>query len=71
MGIIIMNTITNLQRENKVLKEQQAESVRLLKQCSTQVGMMLGESILEHVAAMEGTHFNSKEYHYEKPVGEQ
>lgn len=66
-----MNNITNLQRENKALKEQQAESVRLLKQCSTQVGMMLGEEILAHVADLSGSHFNSKEYHYERPVGEQ
>lgn len=60
-----------LERENKLLKTQQAESIRLLKQCSTQVGMMLGESIQEHIATLTGGHFNAKEYHYEKPVGEQ
>jgi hypothetical protein len=33
--------------------------------------MMLGEEINAHIAGMEGSYFNAKEYHYEKPVGEQ
>lgn len=66
-----MNNTINLQREIATLKMQQAESVRLLEQCSKQVGMMLGEQIQEHVASITGGHFNSKEYHYEKPHGEQ
>lgn len=63
--------INSLERTIKMLKTNQEESVRLLKSCSTQVGMMLGEQIHEHIAAISGGHFNSKEYHYEKPVGEQ
>lgn len=71
MGDKNMNTTINLQREITILKTQRAESMALLKLCEKQVGMMLGEEIRAHVASVEGTHFNSKEYHYEKPVGEQ
>jgi hypothetical protein len=66
-----MNNEVLLKRDIATLKMQQAESVVLLKQCSKQVGMMLGESILGHIAELEGTHFNSKEYHMERLPGEQ
>lgn len=61
----------NLKRENTRLRGLQEESVRLLKASKGQCGMMLGEEIEEHVALLTGSHFNSKEYHYERPVGEQ
>jgi len=53
------------------LDEEREMSLALLKRCKTEVGMYLGESIEAHIAAMEGKHFNVKDYHYERPVGEQ
>lgn len=66
----IMNTI-NLEREIKLLKQQQAVSIMLLKSAKSQCGMMLGEEIESHLAELTGTHFNSKEYHMERLPGEQ
>lgn len=63
--------IESLTKQVVQLKEAQNISVTLLKACSSQVGMILGESILEHIAYVTGGHFSSREYHYEKPVGEQ
>jgi hypothetical protein len=57
-----MNQITLLQRDIALLKQQQAESLRLLKACKGQVGMMLGEEIESHVAELTGAHFNAKEW---------
>lgn len=66
-----MDKITLLQRDIALMKQQQAESVRLLKACKGQCGMMLGEEVEAHIAELTGGHFNAKEYHYERPVGEQ
>jgi Asp-tRNA(Asn)/Glu-tRNA(Gln) amidotransferase B subunit len=60
-----------LERDKKQLLQQQQESLRLLKACVSQVGMVLGEELNAHIAELSGTHFNRKEYLYEKPVGEQ
>lgn len=46
-------------------------TVELLKECEKNVGMYLGEKILSHIAGMTGGHFNERDYHYERPVGEQ
>ena len=66
-----MDQITLLKRDIALLKQQQAESTRLLKACKGHVGMMLGEDIELHLAEVTGTYFNAKDYHYEKPNGEQ
>lgn len=63
--------IESLEKTIKDLKEAQTTSVTLLKACSTQVGMMLGEQLLEHVAFLTGGHFSSREYSYERLPGEQ
>jgi hypothetical protein len=49
----------------KRIDAERLETVELLKICVKQVGMTLGEDILKHIAGMEGTRFNSTEYHYE------
>lgn len=60
-----------LQRDIKLLKEQQNESARLLKACVPHLGMMLGEEILSHLAVVKGSYFNSADYHAERLPGEQ
>ena len=50
---------------------ERAKTVQLLKKCEKNVGMYLGEEINQHLAEMEGSYFNSRDYHYERPVGEQ
>jgi hypothetical protein len=69
-----MNYMTKeqlLQRDIKLLKQQQDESLRLLKACVPHVGMMLGEELNAHIAELSGTHFNARDYHFEKLPGEQ
>jgi hypothetical protein len=51
--------------------EQEEAAVNLLKECLSWTGMDLGGRIREHLASVEGKKFNSTEYFYEKPVGEQ
>jgi hypothetical protein len=51
--------------------EQEEASVNLLKECLPWVGMDLGSRISEHLASIQGKRFNTTEYFYEKPVGEQ
>lgn len=46
-------------------------TISLLKKCEQNVGMMLGEEINAHIAQMQGSYFNARDYHYERPVGEQ
>ena len=64
----------NLEKAIKALapfdKERQA-TIELLKDCEREVGLYNGEKINVHLAAMQGTYFNERDYHYEKPVGEQ
>jgi len=60
-----------LKRDIKILKQQQAESVRLLKACIPHLGMMLGEELNAHIADLSGTYFNAKDYHYEKMPDDQ
>ena len=66
-----MNEITLLKRDITTLKQQQAESVRLLNICKTQMGMVFGEDIEAHIALLTGTKFSSIDYHFERFGGEQ
>lgn len=66
-----MNNTINLQRENKILKEQQAESVRLLTACKSWVGTDLGEQIAQHTAEIKGQRHNSAEWNMADTNGEQ
>lgn len=50
---------------------ERESTVKLFRELETQVGMHHGEKINAHLADMEGTYFNERDYHYEKPVGEQ
>lgn len=55
----------------KPIDEERKETIELLKRVERQVGMTLGEEILSHIAKIEGRKFNSLEYNYERPNGEQ
>ena len=50
---------------------ERQETVELLLVLEKQVGQYYGEQIKILLAKMEGKKFNSVEYHYEKPVGDQ
>lgn len=68
------NGMINLPSALKVaiqFDEDERESLNLLAQCKSQVGMTIGEDIRKHEAKIRGTFFNEKEFHYEHPVGEQ
>ncbi|WP_256013176.1 hypothetical protein [Desertivirga xinjiangensis] len=64
-------SIDRVQKHIQELDAEREESLRLLKRCKQDVGMYLGEEIQSHIATMEGKHFSAKDYHYERPVGEQ
>lgn len=66
-----MNNTAILERENKELKAQQAESVSLFKQLQKQVGTHYGEQIDEHLAALEGRRHNAKAWDLADRNGEQ
>jgi hypothetical protein len=51
--------------------QERLATIELLKECEKNVGMYLGEKINEHIAGMTGGFFNARDYHYERPVGEQ
>ena len=46
--------------------QERAETLALMKQCVAWVGEHLGEQLESHIAAIEGKHFSSVDYHYEK-----
>jgi len=50
---------------------EREQTMALLRECEQNVGMYLGEKINQHLADMQGTWFNERDYHYERPVGEQ
>ncbi len=52
-------------------EQERQETKELLRRCEKESGMVLGESINEHLSKMDGRRFNEVDYHYEKPVGEQ
>ncbi len=67
-GII---TLENALKIAKAVDRERQTSKDLLKQCEKNVGMHLGEDINTHIAGMEGTYFNSRDYHSERMPGEQ
>lgn len=64
-------TLKNALNIVKPIDEEREKTVDLLTRLEKQVGMTMGEEILSHIADMKGVKFNSIEYHYEKPHGEQ
>lgn len=62
---------TEAERVATPFDQEREQTIALLKECEKNVGLYLGEKILSHIASMTGGYFNSVEYHYEKPVGEQ
>lgn len=48
------------------LDNERAETISLLQNIIPHVGMFLGEQINEHLARMNGSTFNSREYNFEK-----
>lgn len=54
-----------------MVDQEREQTTTLLKECEKNVGMYLGEKINVHIANMTGTTFNEKDYHYERPNGEQ
>lgn len=66
-----MNEVVLLKREIKGLKEQQAESVALLKELDREVGIVAGEKIAKHIAQLTGTRFNEREFDMSDHNGEQ
>jgi hypothetical protein len=60
-----------LKRDIKMLKEQQQESIALLKQISGQVGLVWGELIAEHISTLTGARYNAKEWDQSDLNGEQ
>ncbi|GAA4338559.1 hypothetical protein GCM10023149_48600 [Mucilaginibacter gynuensis] len=51
--------------------EEREKTINLLRELERHVGMHHGEKINAHIAEMTGTYFNERDYHYERPVGEQ
>jgi hypothetical protein len=67
-GVITLDLAIKVTAHLETEREQTKE---LLKECERNVGMYLGEKINSHLAGMTGTYFNERDYHYERPVGEQ
>mgnify|MGYP006951090203 CR=1 FL=1 len=53
------------------LKRQQTESIALLQQLSTQVGVVFGEMIDEHISMLNGRKHNSMNWDMKETNGEQ
>lgn len=53
------------------IDEEREKTIKLLRDCEREVGLYNGEKINVHLAEMQGTYFNERDYHYERPVGEQ
>lgn len=66
-----MTKETLLQRDIKLLKEQQNESIALLKELDKEVGLMAGEKIAKHLANLQGIRFNEHEFDVQDRNGEQ
>lgn len=66
-----MTELELAKRDIRKLKDQQAESLRLLKACVPHTGMIMGEELNAHIAELSGTHFNAREYNAERLPGEQ
>jgi len=60
-----------LERENKRLKVLLQEGAEIAKAFQKETGMVWGERIGLFLKDVEGKPFSVKDYHYEKPVGEQ
>lgn len=67
-GVITLQAALNIAKQ---FDQDEEESVNLLTQCKSHVGMVIGDPLRAHLAKVKGTYFNSKEFHYERPVGEQ
>ncbi|MBB2148804.1 hypothetical protein [Pedobacter gandavensis] len=67
-GVIQLAAAIKIARQ---FDEDEETSLSLISQCKSQVGMMLGEDLRAHEAKLKGAFFNSKEFHFERPVGEQ
>lgn len=58
-------------RELAKVKEITARAIETLQSCQKQVGMVTGEEVGSLLAEMTNTHFNGKEYNYERlPEGQ-
>lgn len=69
-----MNTKVELQaleRENKELKQQKAESIRVLKGVLPEVGLHWGSEVSKHLAQLNGHRFNEKDFDMSDRNGEQ
>ena len=51
--------------------QEREETLALLKECVTQVGMVTGGKLEAKIAAMEGRYFSYKDYYFERFPGEQ
>ena len=60
-----------LERENKRLKGLLQEGAEIAKAFQKETGMVWGERIGLFLKDVEGKPFSVKDYHYEKPTGEQ
>jgi hypothetical protein len=50
---------------------QRDDTRTILKECEKNVGMYLGEKINAHIADLDGSFFNERDYNYERLPGEQ
>lgn len=69
-----VNGVISLASAEKIaakFEEQQAQGITLLKAFKQNTGVYYGEQIDQHLAAVEGRHFNAKEYDMRDVNGEQ
>lgn len=69
-----MNTeqrIQALERENKELKNQRTETIRVLTGVQTEVGLHWGAEVGKHLAELRGYRFNEKDFDLRDLNGEQ
>lgn len=60
-----------LERENKELKNQRTETIRVLTGVQTEVGLHWGAEVGKHLAELKGYRFNEKDYDLSDRNGEQ
>ena len=53
------------------IDNEREATITLLRKVERQVGMDLGEQINAHIAEMQGTYFNERDYNFERLPGEQ
>ncbi|QNK61713.1 hypothetical protein H7F33_14270 [Pedobacter sp. PAMC26386] len=67
-GVILLPEALSIAKK---FDQEEEESLKLIDQCKSWVGMDLGCDLRRHEAKLQGSYFNEKEFHYEHPVGEQ